>query len=548
MKHLQLTLIASLIGVITLLMYWQGIYFDYVQWDEGSYIVNNPRIQALSIDNIYWMLTATHAAVWAPMLWLSYAIDYQISGLDPFAYHLSNIILHAANSMWIFFLTLFILQIKPITAFSTKHQYLAAIIAALLFVIHPQHVEPVLWIASRKDVLSLFFVLATVWFYLHYSQSYSRIYYWLAVISFAFATATKPVAMTIPIILLILDIFLLNNIHSSKQLLYRASIEKLPFWLLAILTAIMAFYAHLLESRITPIIEVGFDMRMFNAAEMIMFYLSKFIIPIGLSPYYPFITTFNSYSLVALILLTGIILYLYFKYQQYALWTVWIIFLISLFPMLNIVTFNPDIAGADKFVYLPMVGFYILIGIAIVKACLYCSLPQQFLAKLSIVVIALSFIYLSQQQMLIWKNNLYLWYAANQAYPNHVDIQDALASAYFEHQHYQAAIYYYQKNAQQNEHCIRCDYGLANSYLQQNKLSHALHYLQKIVRQTQHQTNKQTGLDDVYFKIALIQGKLGHLSEALNAAKQGLLLNPHNQQGRQLHQQLQNYLDKTPTD
>ncbi|MEK7990064.1 MAG: hypothetical protein VSS52_003595 [Thiotrichaceae bacterium] len=542
MKQLQLTFLASLIGLISILLYWQGLYYDYVQWDEGIYIVKNPHIQSFSLENLQWMFTATHAAVWAPMLWLSYAVDYQISGLNPFAYHLSNIVLHAANSIWILFLTLLILKIKPIGSFSIKHQYLAAGIAALLFVIHPQHVEPVMWIASRKDVLSLFFVLATIWFYLHYTQSDSKSYYWLAVISFSLAAMTKPVAMTIPIILLILDVFLLQRINSFKSILRYVVFEKLPFWGFALLTAGMAFYAHLLAERIIATVEIGLDARILNAAEMIMLYLVKFIIPIGLSPYYPFPTFFNILPFILLVLLTTILFYLYKKYKQIALWTVWLIFIISLFPMLNIVTFNPSIAGADKFIYLPMVGFYILIGIAIVKGCIQCTKKWQFFTKIIIFLVAFGFIQLSQQQMQVWEDNLHLWSAANQAFPNHLEIQDSLANAYFEHKQYQAAVYYYQKNASQNTICVPCDYGLASSYLQLGELTKSLHYLLKIVQSVEKADNKE-GLDDVYFKIALIQGKLGDILTALESAKKGLLLNPNNQQGQQLKQQLQRHYD-----
>jgi hypothetical protein len=194
-------------------------------------------------------------------------------------------------------------------------------------------------------VLSLFFILASIWFYLHYTQSNAKTYYWLAVISFALAAMTKPVAMTIPIILLILDIFLLQRINSFKTILYYAVFEKLPFWGFAILSAGMAFYAHLLAERIVATAEISLDARILNAAEMIMFYLVKFIIPVGLSPYYPFPTLFNIFPFVILVLLTGILFYLYIKYKQNALWIVWLIFIISLFPMLNIVTFNPSIAG-----------------------------------------------------------------------------------------------------------------------------------------------------------------------------------------------------------
>ncbi len=537
MKQLQLSFFAGSLALTTLLMYWQGVYYDYVQWDEGAYIVQNPRIYSLNLDNVYWMFTAIHAAVWAPVLWLSYAIDYQISSLNPFAYHLNNIILHTLNSIWIFFITLFLLKIKPIATFSTKHIHLAAAIAALLFAIHPQHVEPVMWIASRKDVLSLFFILATIWFYLHYSQSSAKIHYSLAVISFALAAMTKPIAMTIPVILLILDLFLLQRIITRKHFVRYVVLEKLPFWGLAILTASMAFYAHLVKDRIVDMTTLSLIERLFNAAEITMFYLTKFIIPINLSPYYPFPDKINIYPMIAFIILNSVLIYLYIKYKQSILLMVWLIFLISLFPTLNMITFNPEIAGADKFVYLPMVGFYILLGIGMVKLCQHCHQYLQLTAIIIVFMTMLSFINLSQQQRNIWKDNLHLWHAANQIYPNQIYIQDSLANAYFEHENYQAAIYYYRQIAAKNEICIRCDYGLANSYLQLGQLQIALHFFKKIIGQAE----TQAGLDDVYFKIALIQGRLGQFEQALKSAEKGISLNPNNELGQSLKQQLQYY-------
>lgn len=545
MKQLQLVTLASLIALITLLLYASGVYYDYVQWDEGSYIVQNPHIRSFSLDNIYWMLTATHAAMWAPVLWLSYAIDYQFSGVEPFAYHLSNILLHSANSLWIFFLTVLLLKIKPIALFSIKQVYLAAFIAAVLFAIHPQHVEPVMWIASRKDVLSLFFILATFWFYLHYSQNRSNINYLLSLFCFVLAIATKPVAMTVPAILVVLDLYLLQRINSIKTLVRYALLEKLAFWGLALFSGAMAVYAHLQQARIATISDIGLIERLLNAAAMIMFYLGKFVLPLGLSPYYPFPETLNFYPLILLVLLTTLLYVLLLKYKQSILWMAWLIFLIALFPMLNILTFNEDIAGADRFVYFPMLGFYILIGIGLLRVCLYCSNTAQFLTKISVFLVAIALIIISQQQISIWQNNLHLWNAANRAYPHHFEIQDSLAHAYFQQHNYPAAIHYFQQNAAQNENCIRCYHGLSKSYLQLGELQKALHFLEKIVHYAAQQTEPLAGLDDVYFKIALAKGRLGDLHGALQAAEQGVALNPNNQAGQRLKQQLQAYQNKT---
>jgi len=530
-----------IITAVTILLYWQGIHYDYVQWDEGTYIVYNPHIQSLTLDNLYWMLTATRSAVWAPMLWLSYAIDYQISGIEPFAYHLTNILFHAVNSVWVFFLTILLLQLSP-SAFVPKQQWLAGFIAALLFAVHPQHVEPVMWIASRKDVLSLFFAFATVWFYLHYTQSHKISHYGFAVVLYACAAATKPVVMTLPVVLILLDGLLLQRLSSIKLGLQRIVIEKLPFWGLALFSAGMAFYAHWQDQRIISVTEISWNFRILNAADMVTFYLSKWLIPFGFAPYYPFPTSVSMYSLLVVMAISGILLYFALKRQHIILGLVWLTYLVSLFPMLNIVTFNPDIAGADKFAYLPTIGFYMLFGIGVVKISVYLSQQQQFLFKVVIFALIFGLIQLSQQQMQIWKDSLHLWYAADLAHPNHPEIQDGLASAYFENHHYPAAIAYYQKNAALSPNCVRCDYGLANSYLKLDDKVQALHHFQQVIQHASEQSIQ--GLDDVYFKIALIYGQQGQINRALQAAQQGIILNPDNIQGQQLWQQLQQYAPK----
>ena len=230
-----IVLVAIFILLLPCLVYTPVLKNDFV-WDDTQYVSENILIRSLSIQSFYRLFTTFHAGNWHPLTWFSHAIDYALWVLDPLGHHLTNIILHGLNSLLLFFVVIVLmLRVKdvsgiplaPKTSLSISTQALiVAGVTALLFGLHPLHVESVAWVAERKDLLCAFFVLLSILFYLSYTSPVPKRHRWIwftaCFLSFIFALMSKPMAVTLPVILLLLDLYPLRRLkpYTHKNYLY----------------------------------------------------------------------------------------------------------------------------------------------------------------------------------------------------------------------------------------------------------------------------------------------------------------------------------------
>ncbi|MGD0786232.1 MAG: glycosyltransferase family 39 protein, partial [Sedimentisphaerales bacterium] len=222
-KSLVLSIYFAL-AVSSLLVFWQVRNFDFVNYDDNTYVYENPHVlNGLTAGAVRWAFTTGYANFWHPLTWLSYMLDNQLFGLNPAGFHLTNLLFHIANTLLLFF----------VLRQMTKALWQSAFVAAL-FALHPLHVESVAWVSERKDVLSTFFWLLTMWAYVRYVNrpKISR-YLWI-VVFFTLGLMSKPMLVTLPFVLLLLDYWPLNRIkHFDRQVIYRLVLEKIPFIILA---------------------------------------------------------------------------------------------------------------------------------------------------------------------------------------------------------------------------------------------------------------------------------------------------------------------------
>jgi len=212
--------------------YHDGLNNNFLTtWDTQGYVINNVHIRAFNWENIQWMFTSFQMENWHPLTWLSHALDYALFELEPWGHHLVSIIIHGLNTVLLFLLVIVLVSFKSSTenadgllARVDNKTLLAAGIAALLFGIHPQHVESVVWVAERKDVLCLFFMLLTVLSYVFYvaaRTTKARLSWYLStLLCFILALLAKPMAVTLPVILLLMDVYPLQRISfitTSRQ-------------------------------------------------------------------------------------------------------------------------------------------------------------------------------------------------------------------------------------------------------------------------------------------------------------------------------------------
>ena len=333
--------------LLTFLAYYKALENKLV-WDSLAYIKNNHNITQLNLENITWMFTTNFFSNWHPITWLSYALDHCVYDDFIWGLHLTNIIFHTLNSLLVFFLALVTLGLA--WPDKTNHYpirfdgsaLMASFFAAVFFAVHPQHVESVAWVAERKDVLSLFFILATFLCYLQYVISNQYKWYISTLLLFTLALLSKPMAVTIPAVLLIIDVYPIRRTPFLKPIHYaikttsfsRLALEKIPFFVLTIFTILMT-----LKAQAGAMLDVSLQLRLLNALDSIFLYLRKLIFPFNFSPLYPHpfynqstIDFLDYIHLFGFLACTGLTLALWYK-KHFAWLSTWGFYLVTLSPM-----------------------------------------------------------------------------------------------------------------------------------------------------------------------------------------------------------------------
>ena len=342
-------LTALLLALITLLIYLPAGRFSFVNFDDTDYITENPVVKhGLSWSGMEWAFTRFHAGNWHPLTWISHMADCSLFGLNAGAHHFVNVLFHAANTALLFILLWRL----------TKRLWPAALIAAL-FGWHPLHVESVAWISERKDVLSAFFALLALLSYARFVREKRRSSYWFALGFFVLGLLSKPMLVTLPCVLLLLDYWPLQRFPLSA---FRFPLlrEKIPFFLLSAVSCVVTFYAQRSGEAVVSLARVPLSFRLENAAVAAAGYLEKFFWPTGLCVLYPLpshISAIRVIISVALLLLISAVAWRWRVSRPYFI-TGWLWFLGMLVPVIGLVQVG-DQAMADRYTYLPSIGFFI---------------------------------------------------------------------------------------------------------------------------------------------------------------------------------------------
>lgn len=533
MNLLKSSLPFFLLGLITSLVYQETLNNDFIGFDDPLYIVHNPHITAFTWENIQWMFSQVYLANWHPLTWLSHALDYALYGLNPWGHHLTNNLLHAFNVLLVFCLVRLLIISRPSLSSQSSPTLLAASIAAGLFAIHPQHVEVVAWVSERKELLCMFFVLWTLLMYIFYTTTQKISWYWIAVLCFSLALLAKPMAVTLPVILFLLDIYPLQRtslLVSAKMMpTQKLLLEKIPFMILTIVSVIITLQAQ--AQTIIPIEIVNLETRLLNALNSLIIYISKFLFPVSLSPFYPY-PDYNHpqdyypaiSTAVAVVLMTILSIYLWFRERYYWLMA-WLIYLVTLSPVLGIIQVGRQ-AMADRYAYLPTLPFYILIGLGI-------SYVRPKFLRLSlmggVLLISIGLIWLTQQQIKIWRQDLIFWSYIVSRTPQSVWAQHMLGDAYFNVHDYDRAIVHYEliKNFRMENNHKK----LALAYLNSNRLAKALEVYQEML---DFDLDTHDYKDVIYSKMGWIYYQQGLLNQAQHFLEQSLQINPHSKEVQEL--------------
>ena len=429
--------LAACVSLITFVVYLSSLHHDFVEWDDAQYVTENPHIRSLNMAFIKWAFFDFHASNWHPLTWISHAVDYAIWGLNPLGHHLTNVVLHAANTFLVVFLTVMLVNALKDTSIKNglseflddRTTLITGGVTGLLFGLHPLHVESVVWVAERKDVLCALFFLLSITMYTQYAVSISsrppeghlspRFFNkrYLAALAFGIlAVLSKPMAVTIPVVLLILDWYPFERILSLKTLLV-ALVEKLPFIALSCISSVLTVLAQGTGGAIVPIESVPLSARVLVGIRSLILYLWKMIWPVNLIPFYPYpadvsLSSLEYLSATAMVIAITVICVV--SAQRQKLWlSVWSYYVITLAPVLGIIQVGRQ-AMADRYIYLPSLGPFLIVGLAVawtwrkVNAITrWNSIKKPFSAATIFVLIAMS--YLTLAQIGIWNNSIRLW-------------------------------------------------------------------------------------------------------------------------------------------
>jgi tetratricopeptide (TPR) repeat protein len=351
--------VAAVLILGTALLYWPVAAFDFINFDDGLYVFNNDHLKnGFSWLGLRWCFQIGYAGYWHPLTWLSHMLDCQLFGLNPGPPHIVNVLLHAFNSALLF------LVLKRLT----QTFWRSAMVAAL-FAWHPLRVESVAWVAERKDVLSALFWMLALWAYVRYAEKLksripnSKFYYGLTVLFFALGLMAKPMIITLPCVLLLLDWWPLGRFAPDAPKPYsRVILEKMPLFLLAAGSGILTVIAQNKGGAVATLEFVPLDTRVLNGLVCYLRYVEKLFWPANLSVIYPLVFKLPTLEVVlALVFLAGIsaVALSFWKSRPY--WLVgWLWFLGVLFPVIGFVQAGGQ-SMADRFTYLPSIGIFIIV-------------------------------------------------------------------------------------------------------------------------------------------------------------------------------------------
>ena len=393
-------------------------------WDDNLNFIENSNYRGISPSHLYWMFTTFYDANYHPLTWLTLGFDFVLWGMNPAGYHLTNLILHVLNAVLFFLLIISFLQ-RTSNVNTDRYRVsilVSAAAGALFFAVHPLRVESVAWISTRGDLLCGFFYILTIIAYMRMNDKketvYRRKWFLLSLLFFIFSLLSRSWGITLPLILLILDIYPLRRLSWKEQLTEKhitILIEKIPFALFASSAAIFAILAK--KGSMMILSEHGIIDRIIQSTYGLCFYVWKTIAPFKLSPFYMLDKSFDpmepKYILCALLVFgitAGLIILR--RYMPWAL-TAWVCYIVIVSPLLGFVQSGPQIV-ADRYTYISCMPFGVLAGIGMLR--LWTSLQKKSSPSVTgifaILLICVGLIVLSAlscRQTSIWYDNRTFW-------------------------------------------------------------------------------------------------------------------------------------------
>jgi len=542
--------LAGVISLLTVLVYLSSLNNQFVNWDDNRYIVNNPHIHPFNLDLLRWVFSEFYASNWHPLTWVSHALDYAVWGLNPLGHHLTNVVFHAGNTFLVVFLSIRLLEIYKdravqegaSTFLDGRRIMIVGGMTGLLFGLHPLQVETVAWIAQRKTLLCVLFFLLSVLTYSGYVRGQGD--HWANrkstgplffdtryMFSFAFfilALLSKPMAVSLPAVLLMLDWYPFRRIRSLKTS-GAVFVEKLPFIACSLISSVLTILAQK-GGGATKLMEVvPFSARVLVAAKALIVYLWKMVLPMNLIPFYPYprdVSLLSPVYLGAVLLVVGITSISFITAKRNRLWlTLWGYYIVVLLPVLGLVQVGGQ-SMADRYMYLPSLGPFL--AIALVAAWLNKNAEglkrHGYMVRMfgvgAAILVFVSLSYLTFRQIDIWASSIELWNYVIKKEPERALAYNNRGQAFLERGELDKAMEDFDKVITLNPSYDTAYNNRGIVFSKKGRFDKAMEDLDKAIA-------LNPSYDEAYNHRGIVFGEIGQLDKAMEDFNKAISLNPY---------------------
>jgi tetratricopeptide (TPR) repeat protein len=534
--------VCALLAAAVLLVFGQTLRHGFINCDDGPYVYDNPHVvKGLTLAGIVWAFTHSHAGFWHPLTWISHMLDCQLYGLNAGGHHLTNVLLHMATTILLFLVLRQMTGLRQDKAASSAPAdtlWPSAFVAAV-FAIHPLRVESVAWVAERKDILSGLFFMLTLLMYARYAQNCAKSQvsgvrwlrscdYWLAVLFFALGLMSKPMLVTVPFVLLLLDYwplrrFVLPSQNGTSQLStphpVQLVLEKLPLFLLAIAAGFVAFLTQKSDGAVATLEGLPLGSRLANGLVSYVTYILKMFWPDNLAIFYPYPAKVPTWEIAVAgaLLLFGTMSAVMFARRRPYLLVGWLWYLGMLVPVIGLVQVG-DQAWADRFTYLPQIGLYLVVVWAIKDLAASWRWRRQVLDVAAFSVIA-ALMACSWKQTSYWRNDESLWGHTLACTSGNYLAHNYLGYWLVAQGRTAEALEHYQKALEINPYYPDARNNLGTLFLNQGRIDEAINQFKKALEIEPNYLNAHYNLGNALLEV-------GRIDEAIVQFRRALEIKP----------------------
>jgi tetratricopeptide (TPR) repeat protein len=526
--------VACIVGLSTFTVFMQALSNDFVNWDDHETLLNNTRYRGLGWTELRWMFTTFYMGHYQPLSWVSFAIDFFVWGTNPVGYHLTNLLLHALNAVLFFFLARLLLSaaVKYSNDKSENIVCVSAGLAALLFSVHPLRVESVAWATERRDVLSGFFFVLTLYAYVRAHLSSDdrcrRAGLALSLCAFLLSLTAKATAITLPAVFLLLDVYPLRRLQGTwrswlqpegRKILW----EKLPFAALGIVFAIVAAFAQQSVGALRPIQQYFLSYRLGQAAYATLFYIWKSLLPAKLSPLYELPYDFDAWMPLFILCAAAaaaitVALYVLRRHWPAGL-ACWLYYLVVLAPVMGIAQSGPQLV-ADRYSYFSCMSWAVLTGGGFLQVWSSARIsperrPAFFtictLAVLAVLILGI----MTWKQSEVWRDTKTLWQYVIAARSESGIAHYNLGRIYEDEGKLDKGIEYYRRAVIINPAYPEAHYNLARLLARQGMQEEAINHYRQVLRVRPNDADTHNNLGLLLWRKGQFKASLAELGAAV---------------------------------